>query len=290
MKNECSLWMGDIEPWMDEIFIMNSFSQCGFKVKRIKFLYEKDVSNPKRFCFVDFNNFQDANDALLKLNSKIIPNTNILFRLNLPKYISNSKNYKNYKNVYVGNLSPKITDIELFNIFKAKYPSVYYASIINDNGISRGYGFVHFSKEEEYKRCLKEMNGMFLDNRIIRVKEKINNEDKNKHIFKKYNYIQKKYFKEKIEEENCFIDKKKNNFEIMEKDTEKALSINSIDLEKKSFLRNIELLESDDIEVLYAKIIESVDNMFEYFKKFHNINEISNLIVYYTSNCKLCKK
>ena len=88
-------------------------------------------------------------------------------------------NPTNFKSAYVGNLSPKIKDQELFFYFKSKYPSVYYASIIADKGVSRGYGFVHFSKEDEYQKCLQEMNGTLFHNKIIKVKEKTYVDNKN---------------------------------------------------------------------------------------------------------------
>ena len=285
MRNDNSLWMGDIEPWMDELFIMNSFIHRGFKPRSIKIFNDNGLSNYRGFCFINFNSSKEANDALFNLNGKKIANTNALFRLNLSKYSINSKKYKNYKNVYVGNLSPKLTELELYNAFKSKYPSVYYASIAQDNGISRGYGFVHFSNEDEYKSCLKEMNGIFLQNRIIRVKEKTNDKNLSKNNFRRDNYIKKKYFKEKIKEDNFFINNKKNNIKIIENDIEKDLSNNSMNLESKIFIKNIELLESDNTE-LFDKIRESIDKMLEYFLNIQNINDISKLILYYSSYYK----
>ena len=279
MNSEYSLWMGDIEPWMNESFIMNSFIEYGFRPKNIKLVRDKRFNKLSNYCFVNFNSYQEANNALFKLNTKIIPKTNKYFKLNIAKF-----NYKFSKNLYVGNLSPKINDIDLFNIFKSKYPSVYYASIITDNGISRGYGFVHFGNEDEYKKSLKEMNGIFIDNRIIRVKEKNHNEDKPK----KNNYI-KKHLIKKITEENCFVDKKKNEFHNIENDIEQISYESSNSLENKNFAKNIDLLESDDTEELYEKIKGSVDKMYEYYKSFQKLDEISSLILYYTSNSKNCK-
>ena len=163
---DCTLWMGDIEPWMDESFIMNAFNDCGFKPNNISIIRNK-MNRFRNFGFITFDNFQEANNAIFRLNAKVIPQTNIYFKLNLTK-----NNKKSTKNAYVGNLPPTMNDNDLYNMFKSKYPSVYYASIITDNGISRGYGFVHFSKEEEYKKCLEEMDVIIMDNRIVRVKEK----------------------------------------------------------------------------------------------------------------------
>ena len=45
---------------------------------------------------------------------------------------------------------------------------------MRDNSVSRGYGFVHLGNNEEYNRCLKEMNGVVYRNKILKVKEKNN--------------------------------------------------------------------------------------------------------------------
>ena len=87
MNTEGTLWMGDIEPWMDESFILDSFEDYGFKPKSVKLIIDKRFNKCKNFCFVNFNNLEEANDAIFSLNAKKIPNTDIFFKLNLPKII-----------------------------------------------------------------------------------------------------------------------------------------------------------------------------------------------------------
>ena len=194
MMNEETLWMGDIEHWMDESFIMKSFIEFGFKPQSINIIIDKRIDKNRNFCFVKFSNVQEANNALFKLNGKKIPKTNNYFKLNLTKKSSKNKNI-----IYVGNLSNNISDNELYDFFKSRYPSVISASIISDDGISRGYGFVHFTDEEEYKNCLKEMNGKYINNDKIEVKKKTNIEKINKNFYipffpnNKFNYS--KYYK-----------------------------------------------------------------------------------------------
>ena len=281
MNYEYSLWMGNIEPWMNESFIMNSFIEYGFRPKNIKLVRDKRFNKLSNYCFVNFNSYQEANNALFKLNTKIIPKTNKYFKLNIAKY-----NYKFSKSLYVGNLSPKINDSDLFNIFKSKYPSVYYASIITDNGISRGYGFVHFGNEDEYKKSLKEMNGIFIDNRIIRVKEKNCEEKKDKYQFNNninFNCIKNNYLMEKIEEEKYSLDNEETNCSLVEREQELSLSDTS-NSNNKSFINNLKLLESDDIITLNNKIQEKIDNLYNYEKTIKNNNNISKILLYYRSN------
>jgi RNA recognition motif-containing protein len=273
--------MGNIEPWMNESFIMNSFIEYGFRPKNIKLVRDKRFNKLSNYCFVNFNSYQEANNALFKLNTKIIQKTNKYFKLNIAKY-----NYKFSKSLYVGNLSPKINDSDLFNIFKSKYPSVYYASIITDNGISRGYGFVHFGNEDEYKKSLKEMNGIFIDNRIIRVKEKNCEEKKDKYQFNNninFNCIKNNYLMEKIEEEKYSLDNEETNCSLVEREQELSLSDTS-NSNNKSFINNLKLLESDDIITLNNKIQEKIDNLYNYEKTIKNNNNISKILLYYRSN------
>ena len=296
MNTEGTLWMGDIEPWMDESFIIDSFSECGFKPKSVKLITDRRLNRYKNFCFVNFNNLQEANNALFKLNAKKIPKTNMFFKLNLTK-----TNSENCKNAYVGNLSPKINDVELYNFFKSKYPSVYYASIITDKGVSRGYGFVHFSKEEEYQRCLKEMDGQLFHNKIMRVKEKTIVDEKPNNMFNNINYLpyiynmynnyNNKFFNSylqnsKFEDENSFIYNEESTFSSQE-NTQDLSSSNSSDFSsRKTFSENLELLESDDLFALNIKAQESVDKMFEYYKNNKKTNEMSKAILYYCSDCQ----
>ena len=260
---ECTLWMGDIEPWMDESFIMKAFNECGFKPNNIKIIKNKMYRN---FGFVNFGSFQDANNAIFKLNARQIPQTNKYFKLNLTK-----SNKKTTKNAYVGNLPPYMNDIDLYNMFKVKYPSVYYASIITDNGISRGYGFVHFSKEEEYKKCLEEMDVIIMEDRIVRVKEKKSNN--NNDYISKYNYMNN------YSNESSSVDND-TNFSSIEKEQDLSISNSS---QNKSFSDNIDLLESNNTNELYKKMQETADKMVEHYKNINKFNELSKMILYYSS-------
>ena len=286
MNDEGTLWMGDIESWMDESFIIDSFTKYGFRPKSIKLIQDKRINKSKNFCFVNFNSLKEANYALFQLNSKNIPNTNIFFKLNIAK-----NNPQKCKNAYVGNLARYINDKELFNYFKLKYPSVYYASIIRDNGVSRGYGFIHFWNEEEYKRCLKEMDGTKFHNKVIKVKEKTNvdnNNNNNNNI--NYlqninnNYLQFLYQQRKNEEENYQIDIDETTSSSQEI-VQDLSSFNPIDFQKNNtFKENIDLLKKDDLDVLYQNIKKNVDRMVEHYKNLNKNREISRMALYYSTN------
>ena len=173
---ESTLWMGDIEPWMTQEIIKNSFFEYGIKPSSIKMIKDHKLNISKNFCFINFENMVEANNALINLNGKKIPKTEINFRLNWA-----NKHCERNRNLYVGNLPSDLDDIQLFNIFKEKYPSIHHVSIMTDNGESKGYGFIQFINKNDYEKCLKEMDGFFIKGKPIIVKErkKKNFEEKN---------------------------------------------------------------------------------------------------------------
>ena len=174
MNLDNTLWMGGILPGMTESQIMDSFKFFNVFPINIKFIRDKKKNKNKSFCFVTFKSFEDANNVLHYLNGKKIPNTEIIFRLNWADYQGSNKT------VYVGGLHPNVTKDELISFFRLQYKSVYNARIILDeNGMSRGFGFVVFKSEEDYYKCLKEMNGVYFYGNFIKVNEQIKKEDEN---------------------------------------------------------------------------------------------------------------
>uniref|UniRef100_T1GQC1 tRNA selenocysteine-associated protein 1 n=1 Tax=Megaselia scalaris TaxID=36166 RepID=T1GQC1_MEGSC len=158
----CQLWMGSLEPYMTEMFIMEAFRKMGEKPLTVRIMKNKYSGENAGYCFVNFLTDDAALDAMHKLNGKPIPGTSPVarFRLN-----SASNSYKAAGNerefsVWVGDLSSDVDDYSLYKVFSSKYTSIKTAKVIIDNsGFSKGYGFVRFGIEEEQKNALWEMNG-----------------------------------------------------------------------------------------------------------------------------------
>ncbi|KUG23652.1 rna-binding region rnp-1 [hydrocarbon metagenome] len=76
------------------------------------------------------------------------------------------------KNLYVGNLSYKITDDDLKSNF-SEAGEVASATIIKDKftGQSKGFGFVEMKTEEGATEAIKKFNGGMLDGKAITVNE-----------------------------------------------------------------------------------------------------------------------
>lgn len=82
-------------------------------------------------------------------------------------------------NLYVGNLSFRVTSEDLHNLF-AEHGTVESAKVIEDRmtGRSRGFGFVEMSTPDEATAAIEKLNGMDFDGRNISVKEALPREDR----------------------------------------------------------------------------------------------------------------
>ncbi|TMW53199.1 hypothetical protein DOY81_001742 [Sarcophaga bullata] len=158
----CQLWMGSLEAYMTENFIIAAFRKMGEDPTTVRLMRNKYTGEPAGYCFVNFATDEKAMDAMHKLNGKPIPGTNpiVRFRLN-----SASNSYKLPGNerefsVWVGDLSSDVDDYQLYKAFSSKYTSIKTAKVILDSsGFSKGYGFVRFGIEDEQKSALYDMNG-----------------------------------------------------------------------------------------------------------------------------------
>jgi len=75
-------------------------------------------------------------------------------------------------NIYVGNLSPKVTEDDLREAFEA-FGQVTSAKIITDkfSGGSRGFGFVEMPAKAEAQSAINDLNGKELKGQPLNVNE-----------------------------------------------------------------------------------------------------------------------
>jgi len=272
MSIEYTLWMGDIKPWMNELFIQNSFYHFGLIPKSIKLIKDKNLNNLLNYCFINFDSLEKANQALNKLKNKKIPNSNIKFKLNWA-----NKNFDKFKSAYISNIPLEVKDSDLFNFFKKKYPSVIHATIIRENNGKKNYGFVYFTNDEEYNKCLSEMNGTIFFKSIIKVKER-----KKKTIEEKKTYdFGLNLNINNIKDIKSYYPKKKEKENLESNETNSSSEEETKIILKRKFSDNLCILESNDHPLINQNIQKCVNKMFNYYK---HLNEISGMILYYSSN------
>ncbi|KAH9523665.1 tRNA selenocysteine 1-associated protein 1 [Bulinus truncatus] len=159
-----SLWMGDLDEDLDEQAIISAFAQLGEVVVNVKMMNSaKDAGSlkPGNYCFIEFPDVDCAQRVLHRLNGKYMPGKPAKrFKLN-PASFGREHELLPEFSLYVGDLSWNIDDYDLFSFFQKRYKSVRGAKVVLDqNGKSKGFGFIRFSEESDQQRALIEMQHM----------------------------------------------------------------------------------------------------------------------------------
>ncbi|KAL8205192.1 hypothetical protein R6Q57_008743 [Mikania cordata] len=167
-----TIWVGDLQHWMDETYLQSCFSQIG-EVQSIKIIRNKQTGQSERYGFVEFHSHSAAEKVIQNYNGTIMPNTDQVFRLNWASFSTGDKRGDNGSelSIFVGDLAPDVTDSILLETFASRYPSVKGAKVVVDSNTmcSKGYGFVRFSDENERSRAMNEMNGQYCSSRPMRI-------------------------------------------------------------------------------------------------------------------------
>lgn len=195
-ENPRTLWMGDLDPWLDEAAIADLWYDVLKKRVNVKLIRPRShktdfpyhgVSH-LGYCFVEFDNLYDAQVAL-SLNGKPLPESAMPSQKVRSRNQDNQKKYfrLNWANgatldapiihtpefsLFVGDLSASTTEAHLLAFFQSKYPeSVKTVRVITDpvSGKSRCFGFVRFSDEHARLKALVEMQGTWFGGRHLRV-------------------------------------------------------------------------------------------------------------------------
>lgn len=191
-----TLWMGDLDTWLDEAAIVDLWWQILRKKVHVKVIKPK---NPKPespymglthlgYCFVEFETYDDAQQALA-LNGQLLPDIAMPSQRHFPNNPDNQKKYFRLNwasgatllapivhspeySLFVGDLSASTTEAHLLLFFQKLFPnSIKTVRVMTDpvSGKSRCFGFVRFTDDSERRRALVEMNGAWFGGRPLRV-------------------------------------------------------------------------------------------------------------------------
>uniref|UniRef100_A0A7S2SNF8 RRM domain-containing protein n=1 Tax=Mucochytrium quahogii TaxID=96639 RepID=A0A7S2SNF8_9STRA len=166
-----TIWMGAIQPNWDETYLYSLFSATG-EVVRVKLMRNASTGLPSGYAFIEFRTMEAARHVLEAYNGMNIPGTSLVFRLNWgTKNKMQNHGSSPQHSLFVGDLSPDVTDQLLLAAFQQHFSSCVDAKVIIDQntGQSKGYGFVRFDNKEECDRAIETMNGVIVGSRRIRV-------------------------------------------------------------------------------------------------------------------------
>ncbi|XP_024924666.1 oligouridylate-binding protein 1 isoform X1 [Ziziphus jujuba] len=171
-----SVYVGNIHPQVTEPLLQEVFSSTG-PLEGCK-LIRKEKSS---YGFVDYFDRRSAALAIVTLNGRHLFGQPI--KVNWAYTSSQREDTSGHHNIFVGDLSPEVTDATLYACFSV-YTSCSDARVMWDQktGRSRGFGFVSFRSQQEAQTAINDLNGKWLGSRQIRcnwaAKGSVNNDDK----------------------------------------------------------------------------------------------------------------
>lgn len=151
-----SLYVGDLHPEVSEATLYEAFSQAG-TVASCRVCRDNVTRKSLGYGYVNFGSVQEAERALEMLNYMSIKGKpcRVMWSQRDPERRKNTAS-----NVFVKGLDPTIDNKALHDTFSIFGNILSCKVSTDDNGKSKGYGFVHYEKEEAAKEAILKVNGM----------------------------------------------------------------------------------------------------------------------------------
>ncbi|XP_074268241.1 oligouridylate-binding protein 1B-like [Silene latifolia] len=157
-----SVYVGNIHPQVTDPLLQEVFASAG-PVESCKLIRKEQTS----YGFVHYYDRRFASMAIMTLNGTHLFGQPI--KVNWAYTSGQREDTSNHFNVFVGDLSPEVTDAMLFACFSV-YPSCSDARVMWDQKTarSRGFGFVSFRNQQDAQSAINDLTGKWLGSRQIR--------------------------------------------------------------------------------------------------------------------------
>jgi len=173
-----SLYVGDLLPIVTEGMLFELFNHIG-PLASIRVCRDNLTRRSLGYAYVNFSNVTDAERALDTLNNSLIKNKpcRIMWCQRDP-----SVRKSGVGNIFIKNLDPSIGHKELYDTFSAFGNILSCKVVLDENGHSKGYGFVHFGTMESADDAIKTVNQKMLKTKKVFVGKFVTKKDRMKQL------------------------------------------------------------------------------------------------------------
>ncbi|BAU01830.1 hypothetical protein LR48_Vigan10g186600 [Vigna angularis] len=160
-----SLYVGDLDANVIESQLFDLFSHVA-QVVSIRVCRDQTKRTSLGYAYVNFANAQDAAFAMEHLNFTLLNGKpiRIMFSHRDP-----SIRKSGFANVFIKNLDASVDNKALYDTFAAFGTVLSSKVAVDENGQSKGYGFVQFDNDESAQNAIKKLNGMLINDKKVYV-------------------------------------------------------------------------------------------------------------------------
>lgn len=169
-----SLYVGDLHNEVTESLLFELFNRVG-PVASIRVCRDSVTRRSLGYAYVNFHNVQDAERALDTMNFTDIKNRpcRIMWSQRDP-----SLRKSGVGNVYVRNLAPSVDNKGLYDTFSV-FGNILSCKVATDEeGKSKGYGYVHFETAEAAQEAIQKFDGNLIEDMEVHVGPFVRRQDR----------------------------------------------------------------------------------------------------------------
>ncbi|XP_073464140.1 embryonic polyadenylate-binding protein-like [Aquarana catesbeiana] len=164
-----NVFIKNLDDSIDNKALYDTFSTFG-NILSCKVVCDENGS--RGYGFVHFETQEAATKAIQTMNGMLLNDRKVFvghFKSRKERELEYGAKVMEFTNVYIKNFGEDMTDERLKEIFSVFGNTVSVKVMVDDNGHSRGFGFVNFGNHEEAQKAVAEMNGKEINGRMVYV-------------------------------------------------------------------------------------------------------------------------